>query len=126
MSSLPFEGYYFEDDTLWMFKNCLNKIADESNFYDRLSRLFEGDGQIGGEYDWAIHRWSEEIGEDYEVGKFEGFRVYLGPGEHGFDDDEELDAYCDEQTMLDLVQQVIDWRFRVGIDAIYGMRVKPA
>jgi hypothetical protein len=92
----------------WVIKHCINKLVTSRRFIAKVELLIK-EGEASGELDWSIHKWDESVGEDYEVEPYEGFMAYVGPGEHGFVEVEEFEAYCSETELNDYLLEAMEW-----------------
>jgi hypothetical protein len=103
--------YLYEDysanDPDWVIKHCINKMCASIHFPQLLIDLFRG-GATGGEYDWGIQRWSEDLQDELDLAYFEGLRFYLGKVEHAFGD-VELETYCSEAKFKHLLKNALAW-----------------
>jgi len=95
------------NDPDWVIKYCINRLSEIRGFSSALRHLF-GDGGIGGDIDWGIHRWDENTEVDYGVGKFDGYRFYVGPDEHGSNLDE-IEGFRSESDLKNIMLELTSW-----------------
>lgn len=96
------------DNQKWVLKYCINLMADSVHFNQKLRDLLIG-GETGGEIDWGIHRWAEHSRDDYNVERFDGFRAYLGPDEHGKNIDNDIDVIVSEEELRQYLLIACNW-----------------
>ena len=88
----------------WVVHYCLNKFSENKNIPAAINSVLVN-GQIESEGNWGIHRWNKRKALDHGVARFDGFRLFIGPDEHGLPEYEKfIDAYISE---LDLKHYLI-------------------
>lgn len=97
----------------WAKKYCLNRISEIEDIVSVVGDLLEKGG-IGGDLDWGVHRWDEYSEEDYGVGKFEGFRYYVGEAEHGQVGRGDIEDFSGVQELKAHLLEIL--RYRLGED----------
>ena len=93
-------------DSGWAIKYCLNRLSELKNTESVLEHLLVGGG-VGGDMDWGIHKWDEYTQEDYGVGRFDGYRYYVGEREHGIRGRGDIEEFTSEDRLKELLGTMV-------------------
>jgi hypothetical protein len=96
------------EDPDWVFRDCINRLLKIHDFEGALYSIIVNGG-IGGDIDWQIHRWDEYTLADYGVGKFTGYRFYVGIDDHGCDELGEIAGIMELEDFKNLLLQAISF-----------------
>ena len=96
------------DSPLWVINYCLNKFSEKKNITSAINSVLV-QGGIDGGGSWGIQRWNKTMLLDLGIGRFDGYRFYVGPEERGLSEDEKpVDAYLSEHDLKRLLVDLIN------------------
>jgi len=94
-------------DSGWAINYCLNRVYELKNIESTLKHLLVNGG-IGGDIDWGIHKWDEFTEEDYGVGRFDGYRYYVGEKDHGILGRGYIEEFTSEERLKELLAAILN------------------
>jgi hypothetical protein len=71
-------------------------------------------GGFGGDIDWGIHKWDEYTQEDYGIGRFDGYRFYVGEREHGIRERGDIEEFTSEEHLKELLGSMLKAHIKEG------------
>ena len=97
-------------DKFCTLKYCLNIMSNTSRLSKNIDLLLGPKGEFMGGLECGIHRWNEHSKIEFGINnKFEGYRAYLGPEEHGEELNSDIEEYISEIDLKNHLAFVCDW-----------------
>ncbi|MBU6951353.1 hypothetical protein [Hahella sp. HN01] len=96
------------DDPEWILKHCLYKLFTSPRALEKVDRFIK-EGYVAGELNWSIQKWSDEVGEEFEVEPYEGFMAFLGGDEHGYYENDEYSIFHNDEVFYSRLASALDW-----------------
>lgn len=92
----------------WVVHYCMNKFSERKNLPAAINSVLEK-GQVESDEDWGIHRWNKSLAADQGIARFDGYRFFIGPEEHGLPEYEKcIDAYLSESDLKRYLFEMVE------------------